>query len=97
MLWAGRDYLPLMLKDARTDVSPSEQKFLAHLQRANWLAQGKELNGKFAHPNSSFLFTYVFGDSVLIPAILVVDGVILIGLAYWWLGSKKPADKSTDP
>ncbi|MEQ9068203.1 MAG: hypothetical protein RLO18_15825, partial [Gimesia chilikensis] len=34
MLWAGRDYLPGMLDNARTEPSPDQEKFEKHLKEA---------------------------------------------------------------
>ena len=89
LCWAGRDYLPKMLNDSRTKESDAEQKFAECLQRARWLKQGKDLNGRFAVGSqygsavfSTDLATIVFG---------VLFVIFDIAIVVWFIRGRKTA------
>ena len=88
LLWAGRDYLPQMLDDARTDESRSETKFAEHLRRANWMKQGRDINGNMRRRNASPASSLFLTDNtttVLGIAFLIVD----VGFVVWFLKGRR--------
>ena len=90
LLWAGRDYLLKMLDDAREDKSPSELKFADHLQRAQWLREGKDLNG-FLRRNPISLPWFLQDTTTLLVGIplFVVNIWIAARFAFGRRGSTK--------
>lgn len=92
LLYAGRDYLPQMLDDAREERSESETKFADHLQRARWLKEGKDLNGIYRGPrlltvgqipdNTTLIFGVVF---------VVFDIWVVVWLLRRWFNRRVTA------
>jgi len=89
LLWAGRDYLPKMLTDARTEESAAERKFAEHLQRAQWLKQGLNLYG-FRHRRLPISAWGIPSDSLIVLGIIfvVVDVWAIAWFARKWLKGK---------
>jgi hypothetical protein len=89
LLWAGRDYFPMMLDDARSGVSGSEEKFDYHLVRAQWLTEGKDLEGKPAYrPN-------LYGSTTDTSTILL--GAVFVIVDLWvvvWFVRKKLSNRN---
>lgn len=92
LLWAGRDGLLKMLSDARTEESPSERLFAEHLQRANWLKEGKDIFGIRRGPAT--LAPWGIPDEITVSlgiAFVVVDAWIVVALLRRWRKAKHAA------
>ena len=84
LLWAGRDYFPKMLDDARNNTSESEQQFDYHLVRARWLTEGKDLEGKPAYQPRMNVLPADSSTIVLVAVFVVVD----LWVVVWFLRKK---------
>lgn len=84
LLWAGRDYFPKMLDDARSNVSESEQRFDYHLVRARWLTEGKDLEGKPAYQPRIDVFPADSSTIVLVAVFFVID----LWVVVWFVRRK---------
>lgn len=89
LLWAGRDYFPKMLDDARSSVSASEQKFDYHLVRARWLTEGKDLEGKPEYRPPLSALPANTGTLVLVTVFVVADLWIVV-----WFVRKKLSNRN---
>lgn len=89
LLWAGRDYFPKMLDDARSNVSESEQRFDYHLVRARWLTEGKDLEGKPAYRPRVGVLPADISSIVLVTGFVVVDLWVVVWFVRRKLSSRK--------